>query len=227
MPGVADLVILLVLLLGVYIGIARGLIGPLLSEGAFVLAIVLVTHLHTGVDSFLPIAARLLVSAVLVGILAFLLRLAASPVAVVARRIPGIRRLDAPLGGIVHGLAAFLLMYLALGLVLDFDRNVYPLLQAGVVTANELQQYRHAVEQRPWLSGFVDQQALKDQEALAASQPVALDSVARVEGFLNFYLNDVRKPLLQSRFAPIINSIGARIPVIGHPRPYLAGAVAQ
>ena len=226
MPGVADLVILLILLLGVYIGIARGLVGPLLSEGAFVVALVVVTHLHTGIDGFLPIPGRLVVSAVLVGVLAWLLRLAASPLAVAARRIPGIRTLDAPLGGVVHGLAAFVLVYLALGMVLDFDRNVYPLLQAGVVTATQLQQYRQAVEQRPWLSGFVDQQAITQQEAQAASQPVTVDTVARVEGFLNFYLNSIRKPLLVSRLAPIINTLGARLPVVGHSRPYLAGAAA-
>ena len=105
--------------------------------------------------------------------------------------------------------------------------TVLALLQAGVVTAHQLQDYRKAVEQRPWLSGFVDQEALRQQQAQAARQPVTVDTVARVEGFLNFYLQDVRNPLLKSRFAPIINRLGAQVPGIGHPRPYLAGAVPQ
>jgi hypothetical protein len=226
MPAVADLVLLLITLVFVYIGLARGLLGPLATEGALVLAIVLVSHLHSGIDSALPIAGRLAVSAVLVVILAWLLRLAASPLVVALRRTPVIGRLDTPLGGLAHALAALLLIYLALGVVLDFDRNVYPLLQAGVVTAHQLQQYQQAVDQRPWLRGFVDHQALQQQQAQAARQPVTVDTVARVEGFLNFYLQYLRNPLLSSRFAPRINYFGGMLPGIGHPRPYLTGAVS-
>ena len=224
MSGVADLVILLVILVGVYFGVARGLYGPLAGEGALVAAVVVVSHLHTGIDAFMPIGARLAVSAVLVFILAALLRLALSPVVAILRRAPVLGRLDAPAGGVAHGLVAFLLLYLLLGVVLDFDRNVYPLLRAGVVSAHELQQYQQAVDQRPWLKGYVDQQALKAQEAQAARAPVTVDTVSRVEGFLNFYIHDVRDPLLHSRLAPMINYLGSHVPVIGHPRPYLAGA---
>ncbi|HEY8739034.1 MAG TPA: CvpA family protein [Candidatus Dormibacteraeota bacterium] len=227
MPGVLDLVILLVLLFAVYIGLARGLFGPLATEGALVVSIVVVSHLHTGIDGSLPLAGRVAVSVVLVLVLTWLLRLALSPVVALLRRSPITGRIDGPAGATVHGLGALLLMYLLLGLILDFDRSVYPLLQAGVVTAHQLQDYRKAVEQRPWLSGFVDQEALRQQQAQAARQPVTVDTVARVEGFLNFYLQDVRNPLLKSRFAPIINRLGAQVPGIGHPRPYLAGAVPQ
>ena len=227
MPSVADLVIAMLLLVGVYIGLARGLYGPLATEGAFVLAIILVGNLHTGIDAWLPVAGRLAVSAVLVTILTFLMRLALSPLVAVLRRAPLTGRIDRPAGGLAHGLAALLLMYLALGVVLDFDRNVYPLLQAGVLTAHQLQQYQQAVDQRPWLRGFVDQQALRRQQADAANQRVTVDTVARVEAFLNFYLTDVRQPLLRSRLAPIINYLGGLVPVIGHHRAYLAGAVPQ
>lgn len=227
MPAVADLVILLVLLVGVYVGVARGLFGPLATEGALVVSILIVSRLHTGIDSFLPVSARLVVSAVLVFILTALLRLVLSPLVAALRRTPGLRRVDSPAGGVVHGLAAFLAVYLVLGLILDFDRNVYPLLRAGVVSAQELQKYQQAVQQRPWLRGYVDQQALKQQEADAARQPVTVDTVARVEGFLNFYLTDVRNPLIKSRAAPAVNYLGGQIPFVGHPRPYLAGASPQ
>ncbi|GAC1331206.1 MAG: hypothetical protein NVSMB17_09130 [Candidatus Dormibacteria bacterium] len=227
MPAVADLVIVMILLIGVYIGLARGLYGPLATEGALVLAVFLVSRLHTGFDSWLPLAGRLAVSVVLVAILVFLVRLALSPVVAVLRRAPLIGPLDRPAGGVVHGLAGLLLMYLLLGAILDFDRNVYPLLQAGVLTAHQLQEYQHAVEQRPWLRGYTDEQALRRQQAEAANQRVTVDTVARVDAFLNFYLTDVRQPLLKSRLAPIINYLGGLVPAIGHPRPYLAGAVPQ
>ena len=227
MPAVADLVIVLILLTGVYVGLARGLYGPLATEGSFIVAIFLVSNLHTGVDSWLPVAGRLAVSAVLVFILTFLMRLALSPIVALLRRAPAVGSLDRPAGGAAHGLAALLVMYLALGVVLDFDRNVYPLLQAGVLTAHQLQQYQQAVDQRPWLRGFVDGQALRKQQADAANQRVTVDTVARVEAFLNFYLTDVREPLLKSRLAPLINYLGGQVPVVGHHRPYLAGAVPQ
>jgi hypothetical protein len=228
-PAVADLVITLVLLLGVYIGLARGLFGPLATEGALVFSIWVVSRLHTGLDAALPVAGRLAVSAGLVVILAFLLRLALGPVVALLRRAPLLGRLDRPAGALAHGLAALLLMYLGLGLVLDFDRNVYPLLQAGVLTAHQLQQYQQAVDQRPWLKGYVDEHALQQQQAQAraARQPVTVDSVARVEGFLNFYLVDLRRPLLQSRIAPVINYLEGGLPGVGHPRPYLAGATSR
>ena len=222
MPAVADLVLILILLIGVYVGLARGLYGPLATEGSFILSIFLVSNLHTGIDAWLPVPGRLAVSAVLVFILTFLMRLALSPVVAVLRRAPVLGRLDGPAGGLAHGLAALLVMYLGLGLVLDFDRNVYPLLQAGVLTAHQLQQYQQAVDQRPWLKGFVDEPALRRQQAVAANQRVTVDTVARVEGFLNFYLTDVRQPLLKSRLAPVINYLGGQVPVIGHHRPYLS-----
>ncbi|MFN2462680.1 MAG: CvpA family protein [Candidatus Dormibacteria bacterium] len=227
MPAVADLVIVVVLLLGVYIGLARGLYGPLASEGALVMAVYAVSRLHTWIDSWLQVLGRLVVSAVLVLFLAFLLRLALSPVVAALRRAPLTSTLDRPTGGLVHGVAALLLLYLCIGVVLDFDRNVYPLLEAGVLTAHQLQDYRQAVEQRPWLKGYVDDQALRRQQAEAANQNVTVDTVARVEGFLNFYLADVREPLLHSRLAPIINYLGGLVPMVGHPRPYLVGAVPQ
>ena len=227
MPGVADLVIVLVLLLGLYVGVARGLYGPLATEGSLVVAIFLVTTLHGGIDSFLPVGARLVVSIFLVFILAGLLRVALAPVVAVVRRTPGLGRIDAPAGGVVHALAAFLVVYLVLGLVLDFDRSVYPLLRAGVVSAHQLQQYQQAVEQRPWLKGYLDPQALREQEAQAARAPVTVDTLAKIEGFLNFYLQDLRNPLLKSRLGPAINYLGSQIPVIGRPRPYLGGASPQ
>jgi hypothetical protein len=191
------------------------------------MAILLVSRLHTGIDSFLPVVGRAAVSLVLVTVLTWLIRRALSSVVGLLQGSSVTGPIDRPAGGVAHGLVAFVLMYLLLGLILDFDRNVFPLLQAGVVTAHQLQDYQKAVDQRPWLSGFVDQGALRRQQAIAASQPVTVDTIARVEGFLNFYLQDVRNPLLKSRLAPIINSLGSQVPGIGHHRPYLAGAVAQ
>ena len=126
----ADLVIILILLAGLYIGISRGLIGPLLTEGAFLAALYLVLHLHAVFDWLLPFGfIRTGLSILLVFVLTFALRLLARPVVMLWKMIPPLKTLDAPLGGAVHALAALVLVYLALGVILDFDRNVYPLLK--------------------------------------------------------------------------------------------------
>lgn len=222
---IADLVIILVLLIGVYIGLSRGFVGPLISEGAFLVALFLVLHLHGLVDGFLPIGvARTGFSFVLVFVLSIALRLLARPLVMVWRTVPVLRAVDAPLGAVVHGLLAFVLLYLALGVILDFDRNVYPLLRASTATAEQIDNYRRAVQNQPLLNGFVDDARLRQLAQQAGPNPLPMQQVRQVEGFLNFYDHYIRGPLLTSRVAPAINSLGARLPVVGHSRPYLAGA---
>lgn len=222
---IADAVIILVLLAGIYIGISRGLIGPLVSEGAFLVSLYLVLHLHGLFDTVLPFGfIRTGVSIVLVIVLSFALRLLARPVVMFWNMIPPLRTIDAPLGGVVHGLLAFVLMYLALGVILDFDRNVYPLLKTSVATANQIDQYQQAVQGQPLLKGFVDDARLKQLVQQAGPNPLPMQQVRQVAGFLDFYDHNIREPLLTSKTAPVINRLGAQVPVVGHPRPYLAGA---
>src|ERR1700730_1812819 len=143
----ADLVILAFLLIAVYIGLSRGLIGPLVAEGAFLVALYLVLHLHGFFDGFLAIGfLRTGLSIVLVFVLTFVLRLLARPLVMVWNMIPPLRVIDKPLGAVVHGFIAFVLLYLALGTILDFDRGVYPLLKAGVATANAIENYRQSAQ---------------------------------------------------------------------------------
>ena len=221
----ADLVILGVLLIGVYIGLSRGLIGPLVAEGAFLVALYLVLHLHGLFDGVLSIGfLRTGLSIVLVFVLTFVLRLLARPLVLVWNAIPPLRVIDKPLGAVVHGFVAFVLLYLALGVILDFDRGVYPLLKAGVATANAIDSYRKSVQQQPLLNGYLDDQRLKQLEQQAGPNPLPMQQVRQVEGFLNFYDSYIRTPLLTSQAAPVINRMGARLPGVGHPRPYLTGA---
>jgi uncharacterized membrane protein required for colicin V production len=222
---IADLVILVFLLIGIYIGLSRGLIGPLVTEGAFLVALYLVLRLHGLFDGFLAIGfLRTGLSIVLVFLLTFFLRLLARPLVMVWNMIPPLRVIDKPLGAVVHGLIALVLLYLALGVVLDFDRSVYPLLKAGVATANAIENYRQSVQKQPLLNGYLNDQQLKQLEQQAGPSPLPMQQVRQVEGFLNFYDSCIRTPLLTSRAAPGINRVGAGLPMVGHPRPYLTGA---
>ena len=137
MEYVADLVIALVLLSAIYIGIARGLWGPLLTEGAFVIAFVVDTRVvMPGVANMVgagPI--RTAAGVVVFFVIGIAIRFLAKPVYLALQRLPITRHIDEPAGAIVHGLVGVVLVYLLLGVILDFDRNVYPMLAAGVATA--------------------------------------------------------------------------------------------
>ena len=222
----ADLVILLVLLSAVYIGIARGLWSPLLTEGAFIFSFVLTTSLVAPVvGGFIGAGpVRTVVLGLVIIVIAIVLRVLARPVYYALQRLPITRRIDAPAGAVVHGFVGLVIVYLLLGLVLDFDRYVYPLVAGGVATVRQIEDYRQALEARPYLRGVADDQQLKQAEAQAAPAPITSDNLRKVEKVLDFYVKNIREPMLESRLAPIVNDVGARIPVIGKARAYMPGA---
>jgi hypothetical protein len=222
---IADLVILLALLVGVFVGLSRGLIGPLVTEGAFLIALFVAAHVHGQFDGFLPVGwprAGFVVVLVILGTM--VLRLLARPLVAVWRGIPPLRIIDAPVGAVAHALAVFVLIYLGLGLVLDFDRGAYPLLKTAVATANVIDGYRQAVRDQPLLNGLVNDQVLKQLAQQAGVSPLPMSQVRQTEGFLRFYEQYIRTPLSTSKLAVVINQLGARLPIVGRPRPYLAGA---
>ncbi|MEA2646834.1 MAG: hypothetical protein QOE92_1917 [Chloroflexota bacterium] len=223
---IADLVIVLVLLSAVYIGIARGLWGPLLTEGAFVFSFFLTTRLVAPVaGSFIGSGPWLTTILVLVFFfVAIVVRILARPLYYTLQRLPVTRRIDAPAGGVVHGLAGLVILYLLLGPLLDFDRYVYPLVAGGVATARQIEDYRQALEDRPYLKGVADEEQLKQAEAQAAPVPITSDNLRKVERLLDFYVKNIREPMLESRLAPAVNDIGAQLPVVGRARPYMQGS---
>jgi hypothetical protein len=221
----ADLVILLALLVGVFVGLTRGFIGPLITEGAFLVAIFITVHVHSQFDAFLPVGwLRTGFAVLMVIVLTAALRFLARPLIALWRAIPPLRIVDAPLGAVAHAFAVFVLIYLGLGVVLDFDRGAYPLLKAAVGTANAIDAYRQAVQQQPLLSGLIDDKVLKQLAQQAGPSPLPMQQVRQTEGFLNFYDQYIRKPLLTSKLAPFINRMGASLPIVGRSRPYLFGA---
>lgn len=226
MEFVADLVILMILLTAIYVGIARGLWGPLLTEGAFVIGFLVDIRLVMPIlGNVIPSGGlRTTVGVVVFFVIGIAIRFLAKPLYVILQRLPITRHIDAPGGAVVHGLVGFILLYLTLGLVLDFDRNVYPMLAAGVATAQQINDYQQAINDRPYLNGIVDEQQLKQAQAQAQAKPIPDDVLLKAEKFLDFYVKNVRNPLIDSRVAPIINRVGEKLPVFGQPRPYMTGA---
>lgn len=226
MPSLADLIILGALLLALGIGIARGLIAPLFSEGAFLVSWFAVTHVPLSLES-LPVPIRIGIAGVAIFLVAILVRMLAGPVVLFLERLPVIREANSVAGAIVHTLLIFVVLYVSLGVLLDFDRDVYPMLAGGVATARQIADLRHEVQKHPVLKASVDDSKLAQEQQKAGSGSVPFDALTKAEGFLDFYVHQVRQPLLESRLAPILNRIGAGLPVVGKQRPYFAGAEAK
>jgi uncharacterized membrane protein required for colicin V production len=225
---VVDAIIALTVALALLWGLSRGLVQPLISELSFVIAVVIATRFHSQIEKVLPSAIpSWAASTVIVMGLTFGIGFASRPLVGILRSIPFIGSIDRTAGAVVHGVLAFVLVYLAIGALLDFDSKVYPMLRSGQVTAAQVRDYRRLVEQNPLAGSAADKQKLAQAEADAQKQPIPLSSFQQLEGFLNFYVHDIREPMTQSRLAPIVNNIGGRLPVIGHPRPYLGDTGRQ
>ena len=98
MQFLADLFIILVLLSAIYVGIARGLWGPLLTEGALLVAFFIDTRLVMPiVGAFLPLGWLLTgVGVVLFFAITIGFRILARPLFAILQRLPITRRIDAP-----------------------------------------------------------------------------------------------------------------------------------
>lgn len=217
---IIDLIICGVLLLGLGIGLGRGLVAPLFTEGSLFIALFVVTHVPFSLDS-VPGPVRFGIGAAAVFAIGMLIRMLAGPLVALLERLPFIRTINTVAGAVVHTLLAFILMYVTLGVLLDFDRNLYPMLSSGVATARQIQDLRDQVKRDPALRTSVDDKKLQQQQQSAGSGSVPFNALARAEGFLDFYIREVRGPLVDSKLAPIVNSVGKDLPFVGHPRPYL------
>lgn len=219
----ADAVILLVLALALYWGLRRGLIRPLVSEAIFVVALVVTGLLHRPVEELLPRVPAFLVSPVMVLVISLALGVLVRPIVAMIRLLPFVAVMDTWAGIVVHGLVAFILVYVVIGAVIDFDGYVYPVLRTGVVTAHDIQRYRDAVSANPALRPWSNDDQARQAQVLATVHPIPLSAVRQVADALDFYVRYLRDPLEHSHIGPILNSAGSHLPFIGHHREYLPG----
>jgi hypothetical protein len=218
---VLDLVLALVLVAAVFIGLRRGLVGPLVGELGFLVAVVLTIRFHAQADRLLTGVPEWLVTPVMTILLTIVIGILTRPLVGLLRRVPVIGSIDRSAGAAANGVLAFLLIYWAIGAVLDFDRQVYPTLRTGLITAQQIEQYRGVIAANPVAKQYANDAQIRQAERIAAQNPLPVRALQQVEQFLDFYVRDVRDPLLGSKLAPIINDLGGRLPLVGHPRPWL------
>jgi len=203
------------------------LFGPLLFEAGFIFAYIIASTYRSTFASFVPPAVpQWAITTIVVIFITFGLAIALRIPVGIIRRMPMISPMDRTAGLIAHGIIAFVLVYLAIGAILDFDRQIYPFLIAGRATAQQVQSYRDAVDSNPVIRPLVNQTAIDSAQSQASSGPLPLAKFQETERFLDFYIKYIREPMTVSRLAPIVNSVGGNLPLIGHSRPYLQGTSA-
>jgi uncharacterized membrane protein required for colicin V production len=210
-----DVAIVVVIGLGVLIGWRKGLIGPLLAEGTFLLSYwVVSTH---------PAFAGLVPSSVPRPLAVFILPIALGLiVGFVGRmvfmslfRLPLTRSVDKILGAVANGGLAFVIVYVVLlglagaGTVLD------PLTTVAAVRAPQVAAMQMLLAENPQVAGFVPSGELGQLASVASAHPVGLAQLGQYAQVINYYERTLRPALATSQLAPLVLRYGARLPIIG------------
>jgi len=217
-----DIAIVVALLIAIYVGYQRGVVQPLLVEIFFLIALLIIIrdrhayqaamekYLHTNavLDVFLA-----LIVAVVAGFVG-------GQLGAMIHRMPVVRGVDGFLGVFVHAGFAILISYVLLSALVAFDKAFSPTVNAASLTLKQVQTLQSNIEGNPLAAFFVDEKDLaKLRQEATTSGGARLENVSQLSQLQNFYEQFLQPQLASSRAAPIIMSIGQKIPVIGHAGP--------
>jgi hypothetical protein len=119
--------------------------------------------------------------------------------------------LGLPLGA-VTGLVA---VYLGLVAVVSFDNLLAPFHGKPTVDQAAVAAMRTALAANPQFSVMVDEATLDAMAVQVAKSAIPADQIGSFDQSLAFYETSVRPALIASASAPILLSIGERLPFIG------------
>ena len=217
-----DIAIVVALLIAIYVGYQRGVVQPLLVEIFFLIALLIIIrdrhayqaamekYLHTNavLDVFLA-----LIVAVVAGFVG-------GQLGAMIHRMPVVRGVDGFLGVFVHAGFAILISYVLLSALVAFDKAFSPTVNAASLTLKQVQTLQSNIEGNPLAAFFVDEKDVaKLRQEATTSGGARLETVSQLSQLQNFYEQFLQPQLASSRAAPIIMSIGQKIPVIGHAGP--------
>jgi hypothetical protein len=213
--NLVDLAIVVVIGLGILIGWKKGLIGPLLAEGTFLLSYWIVST-HPSLAGLIPAGiprplAIILLPAALGLVVGFFGRI----IFMSFFRLPLTRSIDKVLGAAANGGLAFVITYVVLvglagaGTVLD------PLTKVGSIQPPQVAAMQMLLAENPQVAGFVPSGELGQLASVASAHPVGLGQLGQYAQVINYYEKSLRPQLATSRLAPLVLQYGARLPIIG------------
>ena len=217
-----DIAIVVALLIAIYVGYQRGVVQPLLVEIFFLIALLIIIRdrhsYQAAMEKYLHINAVLDVFLAL--IVAVVAGFVGGQLGAMIHRMPVVRGVDGFLGVFVHAGFAILISYVLLSALVAFDKAFSPTVNAASLTLKQVQTLQSNIEGNPLAAFFVDEKDLaKLRQEATTSGGARLETVSQLSQLQNFYEQFLQPQLASSRAAPIIMSIGQKIPVIGHAGP--------
>jgi len=217
-----DIAIAIALLVAIYVGYQRGVVQPLLVEIFFLGALLIIIRdrhaYQTAMEKYLHTNAVLDVFLAL--IVAVVAGFVGGQLGAMIHRMPVVRGIDGFLGIFVHAGFVVLISYVLLSALVAFDKAFGPTVNAATLTLQQVQALQNNIEGNPLSAFFVDEKDLAKLKQ-EATQPggARLETVSQLSQLQNFYEQFLQPQLAGSRAAPVIMSIGQKIPIIGHAGP--------
>jgi uncharacterized membrane protein required for colicin V production len=209
-----DLGIAALVLIAAFAGWRKGFIAPLLAIAVSLLGLYAI---YTGpAAGAVPTGvAGIGLGVIFVGIAStFVMRVGGVLVSLV-HRVRMLKAADHVLGlplGAVTGLVA---VYLGLVAVVSFDNLLAPFHGKPTVDQAAVAAMRTALAANPQFSVMVDEATLDAMAVQVAKSAIPADQIGSFDQSLAFYETSVRPALIASASAPILLSIGERLPFIG------------
>jgi uncharacterized membrane protein required for colicin V production len=213
--NLVDLAIVVVIGLGILIGWKKGLVGPLLAEGTFLLAYWLVST-HPSLVSIIPTSVpRPLATLILPVVLGLVVGFVGRTIFMSLFRLPFTRTVDKVLGAAANGALAFVIVYVVLLGMVGAGTVLDPLTRVASIRASQVTAMQMLLAQNPQVAGFVPSGELGQLAAVSSVHPIGLAQLGQYAQVINYYENTLRPQLATSRLAPLVIQYGARLPIIG------------
>ncbi len=215
---VIDVLIVVIVLGSAWVGFQRGLIQPLLAE---VLGLGTLLFIYRNRTGFLALAGAVLHANVIVAffmalILASVLGFAGAQVGGIIHKMPAVRGVDGFLGFWVQTIFGIALCYLLISGMIVMDKTFAPI-NSSTVNRGQLQAIEQQLGSNLFTAGLVDSHELQPYQAQAQKVgTVQLADLPAIGQFQTFYKDFIKPQLASSHLAPVVMSIGRRIPGLGH-----------
>jgi hypothetical protein len=130
-------------------------------------------------------------------------------------RIGILKRFDKVAGIPLGAATAAITLYVALVGTVVLDGWLSPLHGTLMIGPQQLAAVEKLAAINPTFAAFADPTHLNAIATIAATTPIATDQLAKYDAALGFYETTLRPQLLSSRIAPLLLSLGERLPIVG------------
>ena len=209
-----DVLIAAAVLFSAFAGWRKGFLAPLLAIGLSLLGLYAI-YAGPGAGMVPAGNAGLGLGVVVVGLASTLVMRIGGPMVALVHRVGLLRRTDRVLGIPLGALTGAVAAYVALVAIVSFDNAIAPFHGKATVDQATVAAMRASVAANPQFAVMVDPSMLDAMATQVAKSAIPADQLATFDQTLAFYETTVRPALLTSVAAPILLSIGERLPFVG------------